>query len=198
MRVRVPVPRAGGGPTLDRMDALWTALIAAGAAVMASATTGWFTSQAARTQARLSREAQLAQLRHAQAEQRYQQRRAAYAEFAKAAGVLHSRVGDMVAVAGDPDAFALLLDEARAERAVLLSAMHVAFLEGPADVGAAVRALYETVNDFWSAARRLHEAVCSGDPARAEEHRELTNGCRVAARRSRDAFVEAVQRAMAS
>lgn len=189
---------AVGGPTLDRMDALWTALIAAGAAVMASATTGWFTSQAAKTQARLSREAQLAQLRHAQTEQRYQQRRAAYAEFAKAAGVLHSRVGDMVAVAGDPDAFALLLDEARAERAVLLSAMHVAFLEGPADVGAAVRALYETVNGFWSAARRLHEAVCSGDPARAEEHRELMIGCRVAARRSRDAFVAAVQQAMAS
>ncbi|MEU2832278.1 hypothetical protein ABZ667_27050 [Streptomyces lavendulae] len=180
------------------MDALWTALIAAGAAVMASATTGWFTSQAAKTQARLSREAQLAQLRHAQTEQRYQQRRAAYAEFAKAAGVLHSRVGDMVAVAGDPDAFALLLDGARAERAVLLSAMHVAFLEGPADVGAAVRGLYETVNGFWSAARRFHEAVCSGDPARAEERRELMNGCRVEARRSRDAFVEAVQRAMAS
>ncbi|WP_371679106.1 hypothetical protein [Streptomyces sp. NBC_01276] len=179
------------------MDALWTALIAAGAAVVASATTGWFTSRAARTQALLSREAQLAQLRHARAEHRYQQRRAAYAEFAKAAGVLHSRVGDMVAVAGDPDAFALLLDESRTERAVLMSAMHVAFLEGPADVGAAVRELYETVNGFWSAARRLHEAVCSGDADRAEEHRELMNRCRVAARRSRDAFVEAVREAMA-
>ncbi|ATZ27392.1 hypothetical protein SLAV_28010 [Streptomyces lavendulae subsp. lavendulae] len=63
---------------------------------------------------------------------------------------------------------------------------------------AAVRGLCETVNGFWSAARRFHEAVCSGDPARAEERRELMNGCRVEARRSRYAFVEAVQRAMAS
>ncbi|MEU8530069.1 hypothetical protein AB0C77_31500 [Streptomyces sp. NPDC048629] len=178
------------------MDASWTALIAAGSAVVASATTGWFTTVAARTQARLNREMQVAQLRHAQVEHRYQQRRQAYADFAKAAGVLHSRLGDMVAVAGDSAAFSLLLDEARAERAMLMSAMHVASLEGPPPVGVAVRQLYEAINAFWSATRRLNDAVCSGDPAHVAEHRTLMNQSRADARSSRDAFVEAAQEAL--
>ncbi|MEV7615190.1 hypothetical protein [Streptomyces sp. NPDC089799] len=67
------------------MDASWTALIAAGAAVLASATTGWFTSQAARTQARLNGETQIRQLRHAQVEHRYQQRRDAFVRKAREA-----------------------------------------------------------------------------------------------------------------
>ncbi|MEW2417563.1 hypothetical protein AB0953_28130 [Streptomyces sp. NPDC046866] len=178
------------------MDASWAAVIAAGSAVVASATTGWFTALAARTQARLNREMQRDQLRHAQVEHRYQQRRQAYAEFAKAAGVLHSRLGDMVAVAGQAEAFSLLLDEARADRAVLLSTMHVAFLEGPAEVGAAVRELYETVNAFWGATRRLHDAVCSAAPTRIAEHRALTDQRRREARSSRDAFVVAAREAL--
>ena len=165
---------------------------------MASLTTGWFTTQAARTQARLHRETQLQQLRHARLEHRYQQRRAAYAEFARAAGVVHSRVGDMVAVAGDSAAFALLLEEARAERTTLMSAMHVAFLEGPPAVGQSVQDLYEAVNRFWSATRRLHEAVCSGDPDRAREHRQRMDESRVAARRSRDAFVRKAREGLES
>lgn len=178
------------------MDASWAAVIAAGSAVVASATTGWFTTVAARTQARLNREMQVAQLRHAQVEHRYQQRREAYAEFAKAAGVLHSRIGDMAAVAGDSDAFLLLLEEARADRAVLLSTMHVAFLEGPPAVGVAVRDLYETVNGFWSATRRLNDAVHSGTPAHIAEHRALTDQRRREARDTRDAFVEAAREAL--
>ncbi|KOU58280.1 hypothetical protein ADK55_12135 [Streptomyces sp. WM4235] len=178
------------------MDALWTAVIAAGSAVVASATTGWFTTVAARTQARLNREMQVAQLRHTQVEHRYQQRREAYAEYAKAAGILHSRIGDMVAVAGDPDAFSLLLDEARADRAVLLSTMHIAFLEGPQAVGVAVRELYEAVNGFWSAARRLNDAVHAGIPAHVAEHRVLTDQRRLQARSSRDAFMEAARQAL--
>ncbi|MCX5407541.1 hypothetical protein OHA37_27220 [Streptomyces sp. NBC_00335] len=175
------------------MDATWTAVIAAGSAVVASATTGWFTTVAARTQARLNREMQAAQLRHAQVEHRYQQRRQSYAEFAKAAAVLHSRVGDMVSVAGDTDAFTQLLDEARADRAVLLSTMHVAFLEGPPAVGAAVRELYEAVNAFWSATRRLNDTTHSGYPAQSADHRARTNQRRIEARASRDAFVEAAR-----
>ncbi|MFJ6497039.1 hypothetical protein [Streptomyces virginiae] len=180
------------------MDASWTAAIAASSAVVASATTGWFTTVAARTQAQLNREMQGAQLRHAQVEHRYQQRRQAYAEFAKAAGVLHSRLGDMVAVAGDSHAFSLLLDEARADRTVLLSTMHVAFLEGPPAVGVAVRELYETVNGFWSATRRLNDAMHSGNPAHISEHRALMDRRRIEARASRDAFVEAAREALAS
>ncbi|MFJ7774793.1 hypothetical protein [Streptomyces yangpuensis] len=179
------------------MDASWTAVIAAGSAVVASATTGWFTTVAARTQARLHREMQGAQLRHAQVEHRYQQRRQAYADFAKAAGVLHSRLGDMVAVAGDAEAFSLLLDEARAERTVLLSTMHVAFLEGPPAVGDAARDLYEAVNGFWSATRRLNDAKHSGTPADIAEHLALTNRRRIEARAGRDAFVEAAREALA-
>ncbi|MFC9818155.1 hypothetical protein ACFVJM_39610 [Streptomyces virginiae] len=179
------------------MDATWTAVIAAGSAVVASATTGWFTTVAARTQAQLNREMQGAQLRHAQVEHRYQQRRQAYAEFAKAAAVLHSRLGDMVSVAGDSDAFSPLLDEARSDRTVLLSTMNVASLEGPPAVGVAVRELYEAVNGFWSATRRLNDAVHSGIPDHISEHRALTDQRRTKARASRDAFVEAAREALA-
>ncbi|MFD7032349.1 hypothetical protein ACFWAR_30405 [Streptomyces sp. NPDC059917] len=139
---------------------------------------------------------QVAQLRHAQVEHRYQQRRQAYAEFAKAAGALHSRIGDMVAVAGDSDAFRVLLEEARADRATLLSTMHVAFLEGPPTVGVAVRDLYETVNGFWSATRRLNDALHSGTPDHIAEQRALTDQRRRAARGTRDAFVEAAREAL--
>ncbi|KIF00415.1 hypothetical protein PL81_41320 [Streptomyces sp. RSD-27] len=172
-------------------------MIAAGSAVVASATTGWFTTVAARTQARLNREMQDAQLRHAQVEHRYQQRRQAYAEFAKAAGVLHSRLGDMVAVVGDANAFSMLLDEAREDRTVLLSTMHVAFLEGPPEVGVAVRELYEAVNGFWSATRRLNDAAQSGIPADLSEHRRATDQRRTEARASRDLFVKAAREALA-
>ncbi|MFF1414234.1 hypothetical protein ACFVX6_31335 [Streptomyces sp. NPDC058289] len=113
------------------MDAIWTAVVAAGSAVVASATTGWFTTVAARTQARLNREMQASQL-----------------------------------------------------------------LEGPPAAGVAVRELYEAVNAFWSAARRLNDAVHSGDPARIAEHRALTDQRRREARSNRDAFVESAREAL--
>lgn len=186
------------GHSLARMNATWAALIAAGAAVMASATTGWFTTFAARTQARATQETQLAQLQHARVEARHQQRRQAYADFVKAVGILNTKLADLASVAGSETAFDETLREARSERASLMSAAHVAFLEGPAAVGERVRDLHNCVDRYWVAVGRLHDAACTGDDDAARDSREHMILVRANTRRLRDLFVEAARGALES
>ncbi|MEV5083973.1 hypothetical protein AB0K74_36015 [Streptomyces sp. NPDC056159] len=178
------------------MDANGAALIAAGAAVLASVATGLSTALAARIQARASHQAQLAQLNHAKAQDRHLQRRAAYAEFVKSVGVLHAQLADMVAVAGSPTAFNERQQLARADRAVLMSATHVAFLEGPAAVGERVRDLYNSVDRYWAAVGRLHTAACGGDSEDTQDRRQQMISIRNESRRLRDLFVEAARGAL--
>ena len=178
------------------MDGNEAALIAAGAAVLASAATGLSTALAARIQARASHQTQLAQLDHAKAQDRYTQRRQAYADFVKLVGVLHSHLADMVAVAGDSTAFPEKQQQARADRAMLMSATHVAFLEGPAPVGERVRDLYNSVDRFWASVDRLHAAACGGDSEATQDRRQQMITVRNESRRLRDLFVEAARGAL--
>ncbi|MFF5371872.1 hypothetical protein [Streptomyces sp. NPDC013187] len=178
------------------MNATWATLIAAGAAVLASATTGWFTALATRTQARANHQAQLTQLDHARAQDRHMQRRQAYADFVKSVGILHSQLGDMVAAAGDPAVFDERQQQARGDRAVLMSATHVAFLEGPASVGERVRDLYNSIDRYWVAVERLHKAACEGDSEATQDRRQQMIAIRNESRRLRDFFVEAARGAL--
>ncbi|MFG3005124.1 hypothetical protein [Streptomyces calvus] len=172
------------------------ALIAAGAAVLASAATGLATALAARIQASASHRTQLAQLEHAKTQSRHMQRRQAYADFVKAVGVLHSQLADLVAVAGSSTAFHEKQQEARTDRATLMSATHVAFLEGPAPVGERVRDLYNSVDRYWTSVDRLHAAACGGDSEATQDRRQQMVTIRNESRRLRDLFVEAARGAL--
>lgn len=180
------------------MDALWVALVAASAAVIASATTGWFTTRAAQAQARVGLLVQQEQIRHAQEEARHQQRRQAYATFVKAVGTVQTRLADLTSVFDDPEEFTRIMTEARADRAALMSATHEAFLEGPAHVGQKVSDLYNGIDRYWTAVRRLHEvtrdpsydADRNSDIALVDSHRSNVFSHRSELGHLRDSFVE--------
>jgi len=177
------------------MDATWAALIASGSAVIASAVTGLFTTLAVRNQARANYETQRAQLRHQQAEARHLQRRQAYADFVRAVGIMHTRLADMVAVAGKP-AFDSTEQVTRADRVDQMSAAHVAFLEGPAAVGERVRDLHNSVDRLLGAVERLHKATLTDDEEDIRDRREQMLQARTHSRRCRDLFVEAAREAL--
>ncbi|WP_189834829.1 hypothetical protein [Streptomyces zaomyceticus] len=178
------------------MDALWVALVAAGAAIIASATTGWFTTRAAQAQAKTNLLVQQEQLRYAQGEARHQQRRQAYATFIKAVGTVQTKVADLTSVAHDAEAFEEILPGAREDRACLMSATHEAFLEGPAHVGERVRELYNAVDRYWAAVMRMRDAHRTDDTTQASDCRARVISCRNALGPLRIAFVEAAQGAL--